>query len=175
MNTQAFRGQWDHFRQIVGIAIRLADTLPENKLDSHPIPKMRTPRELIVHMFGMALRGVMEGTATGSISNVTETDEKTIAATLKTRADISRYCRENWAAADKAALAITDEKLAGIVKTPWGMDFPGFVAVGVTYDEFIHHRGQLYAYLRALGCDVPMMWDFEHNAAPFLPAATAKV
>jgi uncharacterized damage-inducible protein DinB len=175
MNTQMFKGQWDHFRQIVGINMRLVETLPENKLDSHPIPNMRTPKELIVHQYGMCLRSVMEGTAAGHITELSVDGEKVIAATLKTRADLLRYVNECWTAADKAAKSLTDEKLSGLVKTPWGKDFPGFVAVGITYDEFIHHRGQIFAYVRALSGDVPMMWDFEHNATEFAPQAAAAV
>ena len=36
------------------------------------------------------------------------------------------------------------------------------------------HRGQLYAYTRALGVEPPLVWDFEHNEAAFAPQATAQ-
>jgi uncharacterized damage-inducible protein DinB len=170
MNQKAFQGQWDHFRQIVGIGNRLIDVLPEAKLDTNPVPKMRTPKELVVHQYGM-MRSIMEGTVTGEIKEI---DEKTITPSIKNKAELVRYCNECWTAANKSAQAITDEKLHAMVKTPWNMSMPGFASVGVVYDEFIHHRGQLFTYVRALGADVPMMWDFEHNAADFQPAATAK-
>ena len=170
MNQKAFQGQWDHFRQIVGIGNRLIDALPEGKLDAQPIQKMRTPTELVVHQYGM-MRAIMEGTITGEIKNF---DEKTVVPSIKSKVDLVRYCGECWTAANKAGQSITDEKLHATVKTPWGMEMPGFVSVGVVYDEFIHHRGQLFAYVRALGGDVPMMWDFEHNAAEFQPAMPAK-
>lgn len=170
MNQKAFQGQWDHFRQIVGIGNRLIDALPEGKLDSNPIPKMRTPKELIVHQYGM-MRAVVEGTVSGEIKNF---DEKTVTPTLHSKADVVRYCGECWMAANKAAQSITDEKLSAMVKTPWGMSMPGFASVGVIYDEFIHHRGQMFSYIRAFGADVPVMWDFEHNATDFQPMAQAK-
>ncbi len=171
MNQKVFLAQWDHFRQVVGISLRLVDALPENQLDSRPIPKMRTPKELVVHQYGMTLRSVMEGTLAGEIKEI---DEKAIVAGIRTKADLVKYCRECWTAADRAAHSLTDEKFRSSVKTPWGMELPGAGAVGVTFEEFMHHRGQLFVYTRALGCDVPMMWDFEHNAAEFQPTAAAK-
>jgi uncharacterized damage-inducible protein DinB len=170
MNQKAFQGQWDHFRQIVGIGNRLIDALPEDKLDAHPIPKMRTPKELVVHQYGM-LRSIAEGTIAGEIK---ELDENTVTPSLRSKADLVRYCGECWTAANKAAQSITDEKLNAMVKTPWGISMPGFASVGVIYDEFVHHRGQMFTYVRALGGDVPMMWDFEHNAAEFRPPASAR-
>ena len=171
MNQKVFLAQWDHFRQVVGIGMRLVDALPENQLDSRPIAKMRSPKELVVHQYGMTLRSVMEGTVAGEIKEI---DEKAAVAQIRTKADLVRYCRDCWAAADRAARLLTDEKFHASIKTPWGMDLPGVAAVGVTFEEFMHHRGQLFVYLRALGCDVPMMWDFEHNAAEFRPTAAAQ-
>jgi len=70
--------------------------------------------------------------------------------------------------------SLTDEKITRMVKTPWGESFPGFVCVQIIYDEHLHHRGQLYAYLRQLGIEPPFMWDFEHNAPEFQPRAAAQ-
>ena len=39
------------------------------------------------------------------------------------------------------------------VSTPWGDSFPGVVMFGFLYDEFLHHRGQLYAYARTFGIE----------------------
>ena len=170
MNQQTFRAQWNHIRQLVGIANRLVEAVPESKLDSAPIAHMRTVKELVAHAYGVAIRDCMEGLASGELK---ESNEKTAILSLKTRADLLRYCDECWTAANRAAETVTDEKLKAMVKTPWGHDMPGAAIVGVTLDEFLHHRGQLYAYLRTLGCEVPMMWDFEHNAPGFQPAAHA--
>ncbi len=170
MTKKDFTGLWEHLRQANGIALRLIATIPADKIDSHPITKMRTPKELVVHMYGMVVRGVAEGTLRGEIQAI---DEPALCASIKTRDDLLRYCRDGWNAAEKAVAQITDAHLMATVKTPWGMDFPGFVAIGVINDEFFHHRGQLYIYLRQMGQDVPMMWDFEHNAPEFQPKAQA--
>ena len=53
------------------------------------------------------------------------------------------------------------------VQTPWGEPFPGFAILGFIHDEYLHHRGQLYAYVRVFGIEPVMMWDFDHNAPEF--------
>jgi uncharacterized damage-inducible protein DinB len=170
MNKQSFTGLWDHLRQANGIALRCIAAIPADQLESHPVPKMRTPKELVVHLYGMALRETIEGALRGEI---TDLDEAKLCAGIKTHDDLLKFARDNWNAADRAASQIGDAQLAATVKTPWGVGFPGFVAIVVAQDEFFHHRGQLYTYLRAMGQDVPMMWDFEHNEAAYQPRAAA--
>lgn len=171
MNKQALTQTWDQFRQLHGITLRLIANLPADKLDSHPIPNMRTPKELIVHLYGMAVKNIVTGVTTGTI---TELDEKAIAATLKSKDDLLKYVNDAWSACDTMIKGVTDEKLSARVESPWGgMSFKGSECIDIIHDEYMHHRGQLYAYARALGQDVPMMWDFEHNAPEFQPKQQA--
>jgi uncharacterized damage-inducible protein DinB len=172
MNKQQLDQMWDHLRQVNGIAIRCVELIPESKLDSHPIPNMRTPKELVVHLYAMPVREVTEGSARGEIVDI---DEKAIVAEIRTKDDLLHYCKDSWAAADKARHSMTDAKLTSLVKTPWGgMQFPAFVGFGITHDELLHHRGQLYAFLRQMGAEVPEMWDFEYNAPEYGPKAATQ-
>jgi len=169
MNRTAFLASWDHLRILHGITARLVDLIPADKLDSNPIPNMRSPKELVFHAYGQILRDVAKGLVAGEVK---QTEDAAIAA-IKTRSDLAGFVKDCWNEADRAAKAVTDAHLAASVKTPWGFDMPGKMAWTVINDEYLHHRGQLYAYLRALGQDVPMMWDFEHNAPEYRPAAHA--
>lgn len=169
MNRTAFLASWDHLRILHGITTRLVELIPGDKLDSRPIPKMRTPKELVFHTYGQVLRDVAKGLVSGEIK---QTDDAAIAA-IKDKGDLARFVKDCWTEADRVAKTVTDAHLTATVKTPWGMDMPGSMAAAVINDEYLHHRGQLYAYLRALGQDVPMMWDFEHNAPEYRPAAHA--
>ena len=171
MNTKQLAMMWDHLRQTHGIGIRLIETLPADKIDSTPIPNMRTPKQLVVHMYMMVFREIAEGVLRGKI---TELDEKPTVAGIKTHAELVQFAKDQWTATDKAIAQITDTHLTNIVTTPWNFEAPGFVMLGIIQDEYLHHRGQLYAYLRALGQDVPMMWDFEHNAPEFQPKQAAQ-
>ncbi len=174
MNKQMLMEMWDHLRQVNGIGLRVIAALPGDRLDSHPIPQMRTPKELVVHLYGTVVRDIAQGAKSGQIKEDSGKNEKIVAAGIKSKTELLKYCRDCWNAADKAVNAMTEPKLAATVKTPWGVDFPGHVCFGIIQDEYLHHRGQLYAYLRALGGEPPMMWDFEHNASEYQPKAEAQ-
>ena len=177
MKKQTLLQMWDHLRQGHGITLRTIAALPADKLDSHPISNMRTPKELIVHIYDVVFKKMAEGVARGELvidMDPNRGEEKKIASSLKTRDDILKFARDTWNATDKIVNGITDAQLDAIVKTPFGMDFPGFAIFGITNDEFLHHRGQLYAFSRALGVEPPMMWDFQNNEAAFQPRVAAQ-
>jgi uncharacterized damage-inducible protein DinB len=160
-DRQRLTGFWDHFRQVHGITLRTLDLIPADKIDSRPILNMRTPKELMVHLYGTIVRAIPEGVVRGSI---TPEEDNEILTRIKTKDDLFRFVKDSWT-------AITDANLLATVKTPWGFDMPGSVCMGVILDEYFHHRGQLYAYTRQLGGAPPMMWDFEHNAVEYQPKA----
>jgi len=173
MTKQSFTPFWTHVREMNGIAMRLVEQLPADKIDATPITGMRTVKELVTHMYGTVVKATTLGITTGEIKLP---DDKALMATMKNKEDVVRFCRDCWSAADTAAATITDAQLSATVKTPWGMDMPGWMCAGVVLDEFVHHRGQLYCFLRALGAkEVPMMWDFEHNAPEYRSKATTTV
>ena len=167
-DRQELTSFWDHFRQCHGITLRTLERLPADKIDSRPIKDMRTPKELIVHLYGHIVREIPQGVVQGEIK---PEDPKTIEGRIKSKDDLIRFVNECWGAGDKAAAAISDANLKASVKTPWGFDMSGVMCISVVMDEYFHHRGQLYAYLRQLGGEPPMMWDFEHNASAFQPKA----
>ena len=165
MNKKTLNAMWDHVRQLNGITMRCVEALPGDTLDSNPIPKMRTPKELVAHMY-LVLKNSAEGVVSGTIA---ETDDISALPRITNKQELLAYCRQCWAAADRAVQATTDAQLVSMVETPWDMTFPGFVSFSVIQDEFLHHRGQLYTYLRAMGREVPNMWDFAGNAPEFQP------
>jgi len=63
-----------------------------------------------------------------------------------------------------------DAQLNAMVKTPWNWTFPGWVGFDIMNDEFLHHRGQLYAYARVCGIAPPFIWGFAENAPEFRPS-----
>ena len=168
MNQKSFLEQWDHVRKLVGIGLRLVESLPESELDAHPVPKMRTPKQLAFHQFA-TLSEIMTGFERGDIRDADDAD----AAKIRGKAELVKFCRDCWSAANRSALTITDEKLTSMVKTPWGRDLPAAMMITIVTDEFIHHRGQMFVFARLLGADVPDMWDFSKNAEEFRPAAAA--
>jgi len=168
LTQKSLAPMWDQIRQRHGIALRLIEALPADRIHDHAIPNMRTPAQLVAHLYGMVVREMTEGVVRGEIREV---DDAKVAAGLRTHADLLAFVRESYAAAAKAVASITDAQLQGTVKTPWGMNPPGWMMISAMQDEFFHHRGQLYVFVRAMGAEPPVMWDFEHNAPEFQPKA----
>jgi len=167
MNKQTVDQMMNRLRLRHGIALRLIEALPEDKLNTNPIPNMRTPAQLIVHLYATVFREMIEGVQRGEIKEV---DEASIAKSIKSKADLLAFARTSFEAASKAADSLTDAQLSAKVKTAWGSTPPGSAMIEAVNDEFYHHRGQLFAYARALGATPPDMWDFQNNAAEFQPA-----
>jgi uncharacterized damage-inducible protein DinB len=165
MNKAVMDQSWDYFRTVNGIGLRAIAALPADKLDAHPIPNMRTPKELIVHMY-TSVTTLPAAVVQGEIKDETETENAT-AARIKTKDELVQWARAQWAEAAGTAKSLTDAQLNGMVKSPWGHDFKGHVMMQILFDEYWHHRGQLYCYLRALGIEPPSLYDFEGNEAGF--------
>jgi uncharacterized damage-inducible protein DinB len=156
---------WDQMRLRHGITLRVIEQIPDDKLAAHPIAGMRTPIELLVHMYA-GVRVFAESVLAGKVAPF---DEKAAVAAVKDRATLMAFVNAAWATGNKAAHAVEDAHLGAIIDTPWGDPFPGFAMFGIITDEYLHHRGQLYAYVRALGIEPVMVWDFENSAPEFRP------
>jgi uncharacterized damage-inducible protein DinB len=169
MNKATLDQMWDQFRQKYGVYLRLLEAFPADRYATHPVPGMRTPAEMAVHISGTVVRDIAEGVAKGEITAEESSEAKT-AADLADKAALVAYARQCFERADAAVKRIGDAELAAMVPTPWKSTWPGFVAFFVLSDEFMHHRGQLYAFARACGVEPPFMWSYAENEAEFRPA-----
>jgi hypothetical protein len=52
MTRQQVLDKRDSFNLVHGITLRAIETFADNELDFRPKPEMRTPRELIFHIYG---------------------------------------------------------------------------------------------------------------------------
>jgi uncharacterized damage-inducible protein DinB len=170
VDKQTLNQVWDQFRQKYGVYLRFLEAFPEERYQSHPVPGMRTPAELAVHMSGTVVRDTAQGIAKGEITT-DEAAEGEIAAGLKTKRDVIAFARRRWDEANTAVAAIGDAELNAMVPTPWHRTFPGWVGFTIMNDEFLHHRGQLYVYGRLCGITPPFIWGFAENAPEFRPSA----
>lgn len=169
MNAQALAMQWDHLRQQYGIYLRLVEAIPDASLHTHPVPGIRTPAEMIVHVSGTVVRDIARGVAKGRIES-DESGDGATATALGSKAALLAFARDCWREADAAVRTIGDAQLDAIVPTPWNMSFPGWVAFGVMSEEFVHHRGQLSVFARLCGGKPPFIYDFAGNPEGFKPA-----
>ena len=172
MNKVVLDQMWDQFRQKYGVYLRLLETFPADKLATHPVAGMRTPAQLAAHVCGTIVRDFPEGVAKGRIT-ADEAEEARVAAELNDTATLLAFARRCFEQGDAAVQRIGDPELAAMVDTPWGSSWPGSVAFHIMSDEFMHHRGQLYAMARACGVAPPFLWRYGENAPEFRPREVA--
>ena len=158
MNKAVIDQSWDYFRTVNGIGLRAIAALPADKLDAHPIPGMRTPKELVVHLYTIVV-ALPAAVAKGEIKDTDEEEAATVQR-IRTKDELVAWTRAQWAEGARIAKGLTDAQIQGIVTSPWGHDFKGHVMMQVLYDEYWHHRGQLYVYLRLLGKEPPNLYDY---------------
>ena len=170
MNKVMIDQMWDQFRQKYGIYLRVLEAIPADRYATHPVAGMRTPAELVVHVSGSVVRGLAEGVAKGRIT-ADEGEEAKLAAELGEKPALIAFARQCFDQASAALARTGDAQLSAMVPTPWNKTWPGWVAYQVMHDEFVHHRGQLYAFARACGAEPPFMWGYEDNAPEYQPRA----
>lgn len=168
MDKKALLEKRAYFRMVHGVTLRAVKTLSDSDLDYRPVPGMRSPRELIYHIYAME-RGIAEYIRTGKLPASNEElaipenpGAKERLKELKSTSDLIRFAKESYEMAERVIEEMTEEEIAGPVEAPYGV-FPAFQFFTFTYDEHWHHRGQLYTYLRMLGKEPPMIYDYEGN------------
>jgi uncharacterized damage-inducible protein DinB len=154
---------WEMMRLRHGIGLRCVEALPADQLDARPVRDMRSPKELVVHMYSY-VRAATEGIASGTLTS----EEQAELATIKTKQDLVNFAETSWKAADAAVAKFTDAHLTASVTAPWG-EMKASEVLGSVQEEYLHHRGQLYAFLRQLGVAPPVNYDFEGSAPAYQP------
>jgi uncharacterized damage-inducible protein DinB len=167
MTKKSLQSVWDHFRQVHGVTVRAIERIPEDKLDARPISDMRSVKELVDHIY-VYVRGVPPAILKGELL---AEDCPTHVERLATTKDLVDYANESFRIADAAIAKLTDAHVAASIPTFFGKDFQGGALIRVVLDEHLHHRGQLYAFLRAIGVEPPFMWSFDENAPEYQPRA----
>ena len=167
MNKSSLDSSWNQLRQKYGVYLRVLEAIPEDKIGQTVIPGMRSPAQIAAHVSGGIIQGFAEGVERGEIVQGKSTEE--VAAGIESSADLLAYAKRCWEAADAAIANVGDDELTRMVKTPWNMEFPGSAAIHTMNDEFVHHRGQLYAMVRACGVEPPFVWSHAENAEGFKP------
>lgn len=78
---------------------------------------------------------------------------------LGTVSDARAYADACHQAAEKIFRTMSEDDVVRPVESPlW--TYPAWQYFTFAYDEHWHHRGQLYTYLRLLGKEPPMLYDY---------------
>ena len=150
LNTSHFLTNWLGHRDLTR---RVLAAFPEEDFTSFSIEGMRTPADLAHELIQVGVK-MVRGVATGDFATYVLENPFTGQAQVLAAFD------EDTAAIAEEFPALTEKQLATVHSTFGG----SFVANGLTQlryvlDNEIHHRGQLYVYLRALGIEPPGFYD----------------
>jgi len=166
MDKQTFSEKLQYVEMVHGVTLRAIKVFSDAELDFRPRPGMRTPRELIFHIYGNE-KLLAEAARLGEFSrdavDGSNPESEGNAATLRsldTTGALCAYAAESHKAASSIWSAMSDEDLARSVQAPFGA-FASWKFFESTNDEHWHHRGQLYTYLRLLGKEPPMLYDYQ--------------
>lgn len=149
LSPEAFLAHWLGHRHLTR---RVIEAFPENQLFSFSAaPPMRSFGEM-----GGELHFVSQMTLDGLLSGEWQQPDWSTAPTSKAR------LLTTWdalsARIEGEFSQINPATFAQMHQLPWG-EMPGWVAAVYAVDNEIHHRGQGYVYLRALGIEPPPFWE----------------
>jgi uncharacterized damage-inducible protein DinB len=166
MNKQELMARREYFNLVHGVTMRAISAFTDDELDFRPQPGMRTPRELIFHICSQekVLAGaVQQGRFTLEMANGSNPEDPSNAAALNalgTVGDALAYANRCHRTAEEIFGSMSELEIARPLESPFGT-YPGWQYFLFAYDEHWHHRGQLYTYLRLLGKEPPMLYDYQ--------------
>lgn len=167
MDKQALMAKWNYFQMVHGVTLKLIAAFDDADLDYRPTRGVRTVRELIAHIYGMASTfpaGIRAGKFTPEIENpaIPETPAGAAeAARLTSIAKCVEFAKKSFDGATALAESLTDADLAKPIEATYGT-FPTWQYFSFLYDEHWHHRGQLYVYGRLLGRKLPDAYSYDN-------------
>jgi uncharacterized damage-inducible protein DinB len=142
-----------HWQGHRALTRRVIEAFPEKDLFSFSIGGMRTFAELTSEILAIAGPGV-KGLATDEWKELDERDQakgskaNLLAAWDKTTAEIDEYWQQ-----------IPLERFQETLTAFGQYEDKGYSTLLYFIDNEIHHRGQGYVYLRALGITPPPFWE----------------
>ena len=165
MTKSDFVSKLDYFNMVHGVTLQAIATLSDKDLDFRPQKTMRTPKELIFHIYAqekILAESIERRQFTAEAANLSSPENDAAGAELKSLAtvkDIQVWADACHRAARKILETIPEEDLMQPIDSPFGA-YPAWRFFDFAYDEHWHHRGQLYTYLRLLGKEPPMLYSY---------------
>jgi uncharacterized damage-inducible protein DinB len=151
VNVQTASGlllNWQGHRRLTR---KVIDAFPEEKLFQFSVGGMRPFAELAMEFIRMAVP-IVEGVATGKW-------EEFKGSQPSTKSDLLRLWDAQTKALDEKFVEIPPHRFAEVDKAFGQWEGTGLTTIQYAIDNEIHHRGQGYVYLRALGIEPPPFWE----------------
>ena len=139
---------WQGHRRLTRKTI---EAFPEDKLFHFTLGGMRPFGQMAQELLSMAVP-VVEGVATGKWAAFGS-------AKPTTKSDILALWDLQTTQLNEKFPTITPERFQLVEKAFDQWEMPGIVTIQYAIDNEIHHRGEGYVYLRALGIEPPPFWE----------------
>ena len=146
---------------------RVISAVPADKSSYSPDPVSKNALDLAWHIASADV-WFLESVAKGEFPM----EESPMPAELKTPADIAAWYDRALAAGIQKVRALTGDQLAKSINFFGVLDAPNVTFLQFLIKHSVHHRGQLSAYLRAMGGKVPSIYGGSADE-PFQMPATA--
>ena len=148
LTADALLKNWQGHRRLTR---RTIDAFPEDKLFQFSLGGMRPFGDMAWEFIVMTVP-IVEGVSTG------KWDEYK-GAKPSTKNDLLRLWDAQTVELDKKFPKIPQHRFSEVDKAFGKWEAPGLATIQYAIDNEIHHRGQGYVYLRALGIQPPPFWE----------------
>ena len=130
---------------------KVIEAFPEDKLFHFSLGGMRPFAEMAWEFIRMAVP-IVDGVSTGKW-------EEMKLAKPDTKSELLRLWDAQTSELGKKFPAIPPHRFSEVDKAFGQWEAPGIGTIQYAIDNEIHHRGQGYVYLRALGIEPPPFWE----------------
>ncbi|HUR32439.1 MAG TPA: DinB family protein [Vicinamibacterales bacterium] len=160
MNAETARALADYFAGLMenesATTLKVLGAVTESGREYRPDAKSRTAWELASHIAASDV-WFLDSIIQGSFA-FDPAAEKKVTDTFRTVEDVVAFYRREFPDRLKQLRALPVESLTQAVDFFGMMTQPNVTYLGLANNHGIHHRGQLAAYLRAMGSKVPAMY-----------------
>jgi uncharacterized damage-inducible protein DinB len=148
LTAETLLNNWQGHRRLTRKTI---EAFPEDKLFQFSVGGMRPFAEMAWEFIRMAVP-IVEGVSTGKW-------EEYKTAKPSSKSELLRLWDEQTAELNEKFPKIPPHRFGEVDKAFGQWEMPGVATIQYAIDNEIHHRGQGYVYLRALGIEPPPFWE----------------
>lgn len=148
MTPEDILKSWQGHRRVTRKTI---EAFPEDKLFQFSVAGMRPFSEMAWEFIGMAIP-IVDGVATGKW-------EKYKGTKPTTKSELLELWDQQTNELNKKFGEIPAHRFSEVDMAFGQWEGPGIATILYAIDNEIHHRGQGYVYLRALGIEPPHFWE----------------
>ena len=149
--------------------LKVIQAVPDDKRDYKPDPKSRTAWEVATHLATSDI-WFIDSVIAGSF-NFDPEEAKKVEGQFKNVNEVARFYEKTFPAKLAEVRKLSPEKLTKVVDFFGMFQWPSVEYLGFANNHSVHHRGQLAAYLRAMGSKVPAIYGGSADY-PFTVAAS---